>query len=89
MENCILDYLRDNFGFDIARMLFYCSNIPCKMVYEGIGAEFWRISRATSKTEDLSHTCKQVSTQMLKQNGQMRRIKFSLIKKFLLNITNK
>ena len=45
-----------------------------------IGVEFLRISRATSKTEDLSLTCKQLLSRMLKQNGQARRIKFSLIK---------
>ena len=44
-----------------------------------IGAEFLRISRATSKTEDLSLTCKQLLSRLLKQNGQARRIKFSLI----------
>ena len=71
---------RDNFGFDIVRMPFYCSNVPSKMFYESIGAEFLRISRATSKFEDLAQNCKQLLSRMLKQNGQMRRIKFSLIK---------
>ena len=61
-------------------MPFYCSNVPCKVFYGSIGAEFLRISRATSKIEDLSRTCKQLLSQMLKQNGQMKRIKFSLIK---------
>ena len=42
--------------------------------------EIHRISRATSKTENLSCTCKQLLSRMLRQNGQMRRIKFSLIK---------
>ena len=49
---------RDNFGFDIVMMPFYCSNVPSKMFYGSIGAEFLRISRATSKTEDLSCNCK-------------------------------
>ena len=71
---------RDNFGFDIVRMPFYCSNVPSKMFYGSIGAEFLRISRATSKIEDLTRNCKQLLSRMLKQNGQMRRIKFSLIK---------
>ena len=44
-----------------------------------IEVEFLRISRATSKTEDLSLTCKQLLSRLLKQNGQARRIKFSLI----------
>ena len=50
------------------------------MFYGSIGAEFLRISRATSKIKDLSRNCKQLSTRMFKQSGQMRRIKFSLIK---------
>ena len=40
---------RDNFGFDIVRIRFYCSNVPSKMFYESIGAVFLIISRATSK----------------------------------------
>ena len=70
---------QDNFGFDIVRMPFYCSNVSSKMLYGSIAAEFFRISRATSKIEDLSHTSKQLLSRMLKQNGQMR-IKFSSIK---------
>ena len=51
---------QDNFGFDIVRMPFSCSNISSNMFYESTGAEFPRISRATSKIEDLSHTCIQL-----------------------------
>ena len=69
---------RDNFGLDIVRMPFHCYNVPSKMFYGTVGAEFIRISRATSKIEDPSHNCKQLLNRMLKQNGQMRRIKFSL-----------
>ena len=71
---------RDNFGLDIVRMPFYCSNVSSKMFYWSIGAEFIRISRATKKTEDLTRNCKQLLSLMLKRNGKMRRIKFSLIK---------
>ena len=71
---------RDNFGFDIVRMPFYCSNISSKTFHRNIGVEFLRISRATSKIEDLSSTCKQLLSRTLEQNGQTRRIKFSLIK---------
>ena len=60
---------QDNFGFDIVRVPFYCPNVPSKMFYGSTGAAFLRISRATSKTEDLSHNCKQLLSQMLKQNG--------------------
>ena len=45
---------RDNFGFDIVRMPFYCSNVPSKMFYGSIGAEFLRISRTTTKIKDLT-----------------------------------
>ena len=45
-----------------------------------IGAEFLGIFIETIKVEDLSRTCKQLLRRMLKQNGQMRRIKLSLIK---------
>ena len=61
-------------------MPFYCSSIPNKMFYGSIGAEFLRISRATNKIEYFSHTCKQLLSLLLQQTGQMRRIKFSLIK---------
>ena len=71
---------QDNFGFDIVSMPFYCSNVPSKMFYGSTGVEFLRICRAVIKTEDLSHTCKQLLSRMLKQNGQIRRIKFSLMK---------
>ena len=61
-------------------MPFYCSNVPSKTFYGTIGAEFLRIPRATSKIEDLTRNCKQLLSRMLKQNGQIKRIKFSLIK---------
>ena len=51
---------RDNFGFDIVRMPFYYSNVPSKMFYGRIGQEFFRISRATSKIEDLTDNCTQL-----------------------------
>ena len=80
-KNSILNSLtNDNFGFNIARTPFYCYNAPNKMFYESIEAEFLRISRTTSKIEDLSCTCKQLLSRVLKQNEQMRRIKFFLIK---------
>ena len=71
---------RDNIGFNIVSMPFYYINVTRKMFYGSIGAEFLRISRATCKIEDLFHTCKHLLSWMLKQNGQMRRIKCSLVK---------
>ena len=68
---------RDNFCCDIVRMSFYCSNVPSKMFYGSIGAEFLRISRATSKIEDLSRTCKQLLSRTLKQNEQEVFLKYN------------
>ena len=51
---------QDHLGFDIKRMPLYYSNVPSKMFHESIGAEFPRISRAKSKTEDLSRSCTQL-----------------------------
>ena len=67
---------RDKFGLDIIKMPFYCFNAPSKMFYGSIGVEFPRISTATSKTEDPSRSCKQLLNRILKQNGQIRRVKF-------------
>ena len=47
-------------------MPFYCSNVPSKMFYGSIGAEFLRISRATSKIEDLTRNCKQLLSRSVK-----------------------
>ena len=75
-----LFHTQGNFSFNIVRMLFYCSNVPSKMLCESIGADLLRIYTATSKIENLSCNCKQLLSQMLKQNRQMTRIKISLIK---------
>ena len=50
------------------------------MFYDSNQAEFFRISRPNSKIEDLCRTYKQLLSRTLKQNGQLRRIKPSLIK---------
>ena len=65
MENSILDYLTNE--------ITLATTLPSKMFYGSIGADFHRISRATSKIEDLTRNCKQLLS-------QMRKIKFSLIK---------
>ena len=71
---------RDNFGFDIVRMPYACSNIPGKMFYGSIGAEFLRIARATSKIEDLESTCKQLLTRMSSQGGRIFKTRSTLTK---------
>ena len=82
MENSILDYLTNK--VNLASTLQGCHfTAPMSLEKSSIGAleqSFSRISRATSKIEDLSCNCKQLLSRMLKQNEQMRRIKFSLIK---------
>ena len=74
MQNSILNYLKNKtiLALNIARMPFYCSNVPSKMCCGSTGTEFLTISRASSKTEDLSGACKQLLSRLLKQNGQMR-----------------
>ena len=50
------------------------------MFYGNTEAEFLRISQAISKIEDLSRNCNQLLSRMSNQHGQIKRIKFSLIK---------
>ena len=40
---------RDNFGFDIVKMSFYCSYVPSKLFCGSTGANFLRIYRAKLK----------------------------------------
>ena len=42
---------RDDFGFNITRLPYRCSNIPHKMFYASAAAECLRICRATSSEE--------------------------------------
>ena len=71
---------RDNFGFDIVRMPFASSNMPIKMFYGSIGAEFLRIARATSKIEDLGSSCKQLLTRMSNQGSLQSKTRSTLTK---------
>ena len=71
---------QDNFSFYTVGMPFCCSIVPGKMFYGGIGAQFLRISRATSGIEDLARNCEQLLSRMLKQGGRVGRIKFSIVK---------
>ena len=45
---------RDDFGFDIVRMPFCCSNVPCKMLYGSIGAEFLEFLEQAVKLKSYS-----------------------------------
>ena len=44
---------RDNFSFSIVRLPFLSSNMPSKMFYSSLGAEFLRICRATSNLQEV------------------------------------
>ena len=65
---------RNTFGFNITRMPFKNSNIPSKMFYSSIGAEFLRMARVTSKIEDLKISCSQLISRMTKQRGVYQRM---------------
>ena len=64
---------RENFDFNIVRIPFYCSNVASKTLHGSIGAEFLRVSRATSKIEYLSRTCKQLLSRMLKNGANEKK----------------
>ena len=69
MESSILNYLKNKttLASNIVKMPLYCSDLPIIMFCGKIGVEFLKMSRANSKTEDLSHNCKQLLSRMLKQ----------------------
>ena len=72
MENSILNYL--TIKITLFLTLYRCHfNVHSKMLYGSIGAEFLRISRATSKIEDLSLPCKQsnVKTKWTNKENQI------------------
>ena len=66
---------RDDFRFSIVRLPYKMSNMPSKMFYSALGAEFLRISRATSKLEDVISASNTLIRRMLKQGADMRRAK--------------
>ena len=58
---------RDNFDFDIVTALpFHCSNVPRKMLHGTIKVEFPKISRVSSKIEDVSRICKQLKMLLIR-----------------------
>ena len=60
---------RDNFSFSIVRLPHKCSNIPAKMFYSTIGAEFLRISRVTTSLEDMVCSVTSLLKRMYKQGA--------------------
>ena len=72
---------RDSFPFNIVRMPFKSSNIPSNMFYSSIGAECLRIARACNNPESFSRAIKPLVERMIKQGGDIQRIK-NCLKKF-------
>ena len=73
---------RDHFGFNITRLPYRESNIPCKMFYSSIAAECLRICRATSASVDAISSIHTLFTRMTKQGADMVRMKSSIVKMF-------
>ena len=69
---------RDNFSFSIVRLPFLSSNMPSKMFYSSLGAEFLRICRATSNLQEVLTTSTSLITRMINQGANVRRINSTL-----------
>ena len=80
---------RDHFGFNITRLPYRESNIPCKMFYSSIAAECLRICRATSASADAISSIHTLLARMTKQGAQVSRMKSSIVKMFNRHQINK
>ena len=60
---------RDSFGFDITRLPYRISNIPCRMFYSSISAECLRICRATSTDVQAIFSIKSLLSRMRNQGA--------------------
>ena len=60
---------RDNFGFDITRLPYRSSNIPCRMFYSSIAAECLRVCRATSSETQAVKSIKALHLRMCAQGA--------------------
>ena len=69
METKLYDK-RDAFPFSIIRLPYKNSNMPAKMFYSTIGAEFLRITRATSEITDLLPSVHSLNTRMIQQGAK-------------------
>ena len=58
---------RDNFGFDITRLPYRNSNIPCRIFYSSITAECLHICRATSSE---IHAIRSIRLLLLRMSNQ-------------------
>ena len=66
---------RDSFGFDITRLPYKNSNIPCRMFYSSIAAECLRICRATSSDTQAIVSLKSLILRMSNQGAEETKMK--------------
>ena len=66
---------RDSFGFDIIRLPYRNSNIPCRMFYSSIAAECLRICRATSSETQAILSIKSLLFRMCNQGADNSKMK--------------
>ena len=83
-SNGRLDYKlydkRDAFPFSIVRLPFSNSNIPNSMFYASFGAEVLRIGRVSSSLDNFLSALQPLIRRMVKQGGQLRKIRQQLQK---------
>lgn len=73
---------RDHFGFNITRLPYRDSNIPCRMFYTSIAAECLRICRATSDIANATLSIKALAARMIKQGADLTKMKNCIGKTF-------
>ena len=71
---------RDSYEFDIVRLPHKSSNIPYKMFYNTLGAEFLRVCRATSNYQPFKSSSISLIRRVKRQGGCVKGIE-SLLKK--------
>ena len=69
---------RDDFPFSIVRLPYKQSNMPSKMFYSSLGAEFLRICRATSNLQDVKTTSDTLIKRMLNQGAILHQVEQTL-----------
>ena len=83
--NTILFDKRNDFGFNITRLPYKSSNIPCRMFYASIAAEALRICRATSNEGEAVQSVKSLLARMYNQGAEKSKMQKSLSKIFNKN----
>ena len=73
---------RDSFGFQITRLPYKNSNIPCRMFYTSIAAECLRICRATSWDIEAIKSIKSLLFRMGNQGAEKSKMKNFIAKTF-------